>query len=154
MGRIRAPRVQVGLHPGQTQLNALRRAREMRPDQGATIRVVSMLHNDHCGIRVRQNPAQLLAASRGGDFTALLSLLDPDVVLRADAAAVRMGAQIRSPGAQGARIAMVDGMPGAVWSVGGRPRVVFDFTVASDKVVAIDLLADPEDLAMLDLALN
>ena len=106
-----------------------------------------------------------LTASRGGDFTALLTLLDPDVVLRADAAAVRMDAQpeVRGPAAvaetfsgraQGARIALIDGAPGAVWSVGGRPRVVFDFTVAGDKVVAIDLLADPEDLAMLDLALN
>ena len=50
-----------------------------------------------------------------------------------------------------ARPALIDGSAGAVWSVGGRPRVAFDFTIAGGKVVAIELLADPEQLAALDI---
>jgi RNA polymerase sigma-70 factor (ECF subfamily) len=46
----------------------------------------------------------------------------------------------------------VDGVVGAVWSHGGRPRVVFGFTVARGKVVAIDLVADPERLSRLHIA--
>src|ERR1700694_2158559 len=56
--------------------------------------------------------------------------------------------------ARGARIALIDGVPGAVWSVGAQPRVVFEFSVADGKVVAIDLLADPEELGSLDLGIG
>jgi hypothetical protein len=45
-----------------------------------------------------------------------------------------------------ARPALVDGAAGAVWAPGGRPRVVFGFTIADGRIVAIDLLADPERL--------
>ncbi|HSL33659.1 MAG TPA: hypothetical protein VK871_08415, partial [Candidatus Limnocylindrales bacterium] len=104
-----------------------------------------------------------LAASRGGDFEALLSLLDPDVVLRADGAAVRAGANAEVRGAADvattfagrarfAEPALVDGRAGAVWAPGGRPRVVFDFTITNGLIVRIDLIADPERLADLDLA--
>jgi RNA polymerase sigma factor (sigma-70 family) len=104
-----------------------------------------------------------LAASREGDFDALVALLDPDVVLRADRAAVRTGASEEVRGAaavatsfsgraRAARPALVDGAPGAVWAPGGRPRVVFGFTVTDGRIVRIDLLADPERLARLDLA--
>jgi RNA polymerase sigma factor (sigma-70 family) len=76
--------------------------------------------------RQREVVDAFLAASRGGDFQALISLLDPDIVLRADAAAARMGApgELRgadavaatfSGRAQGARPALMDGEPGAVW---------------------------------------
>ncbi|MDQ1711271.1 MAG: hypothetical protein QOE45_721 [Frankiaceae bacterium] len=103
-----------------------------------------------------------LAASRGGDMAALLALLDPNAVLRADPAAVAYGAAPEVHGAaavaetfagraRAARLAAVDGAPGAVWSVGGVPRVVFAFTVAGDRVTAIDLLADPDRLAALDV---
>jgi SnoaL-like domain len=103
-----------------------------------------------------------LAASREGDFEALVALLHPDVVLRADQAAVREGAgsEVRgaaavagtfSGRAQTARPALVDGAPGAVWAPGGRPRVVFAFTIADGRIVAIDLLADPERLDGLEL---
>jgi RNA polymerase sigma factor (sigma-70 family) len=103
-----------------------------------------------------------LAASREGDFEALVSLLHPDVVLRADQAAVRAGADREVRGAaavagtfsgraRAARPALVDGAPGAVWAPGGRPRVVFGFTVADGRIVAIDLLADPEHLDALEL---
>jgi RNA polymerase sigma-70 factor (ECF subfamily) len=103
-----------------------------------------------------------LAASRGGDFEALLALLDPDVVLSADDAAVSVGAarQVRgasdvastfSGRARVAHPALVNGTVGAVWAPGGRPRVVFGFTIAHRKIVAIDLLADPERLRLLDV---
>jgi RNA polymerase sigma factor (sigma-70 family) len=98
-----------------------------------------------------------LAASREGDFEALVALLHPDVVLRADQAAVRAGADEEVRGAAAvagnfsgravrARPALVDGAAGAVWAPGGRPRVVFGFTIADGRIVAIDLLADPERL--------
>jgi RNA polymerase sigma-70 factor (ECF subfamily) len=104
-----------------------------------------------------------LAASRDGDFDALVALLDPEVVLRADRAAVRAGASEEVRGvaavagtfsgrARAARPALVDGAPGAVWAPGGRPRVAFGFTVTSGRIVRVDLLADPERLARLQLA--
>jgi RNA polymerase sigma-70 factor (ECF subfamily) len=104
-----------------------------------------------------------LAASREGDFDALVALLDPEVVVRAGRAAVRAGASEEVRGvaavagtfsgrARAARPALVDGAPGAVWAPGGRPRVAFGFTVTSGRIVRIDLLADPERLARLQLA--
>jgi RNA polymerase sigma-70 factor (ECF subfamily) len=106
-----------------------------------------------------------LAASRDGDFDALLALLDPDVVLRADHAAVQVGASKEVHGAaavaatfagraRAARPALVNGVAGAVWAPRGRPRIVFDFTMSDGKIVAIELLADPERLRRLDLAVR
>jgi RNA polymerase sigma factor (sigma-70 family) len=114
--------------------------------------------------RQREVVDAFLAASRGGDFEALLALLDPDVVLRADPTAVLTGAPGEVHGArevagmfagraQHARPATIDGVAGAVWAPGGRPRVVFGFTVADGKIVAIDILADPERLGQLDLTI-
>jgi RNA polymerase sigma factor (sigma-70 family) len=105
-----------------------------------------------------------LAAARGGDFDTLLTMLDPDVVLRADRAAVSAGASGEVRGAAAvaqqfsgrarvAQPALVDGAVGAVWAPGGRPRVVFDFTITHGKIVAITMLADPERLRQLDLAI-
>jgi RNA polymerase sigma factor (sigma-70 family) len=105
-----------------------------------------------------------LAASRGGDFEALVGLLDPDVVLRGDVGVVALGAagDVRGAAAVAdtfggrarfARPALVDGAPGAVWAPGGQPRVVFAFTIRGGRIVAIDLLADPERLRRLDLAI-
>ncbi|MBJ7598595.1 MAG: hypothetical protein DLM67_11990 [Candidatus Nephthysia bennettiae] len=54
--------------------------------------------------------------------------------------------------ARTAQLALIDGGPGAVWAPGGQPLVVFGFTMARGKIVAIDLLADPERLRQLDLA--
>jgi RNA polymerase sigma-70 factor (ECF subfamily) len=110
----------------------------------------------------REVVAAFLAASRGGDFGALLRLLDPQVVLRADPTVVGFGAaaEVRGPRgvaetfvgrAQGARLALIDGLAGAVWSVGGRPKVVFAFTVHADRVVAIEMLGGPETLEALEL---
>jgi RNA polymerase sigma-70 factor, ECF subfamily len=102
--------------------------------------------------RQRQIVEAFLAASRGGDLGALIALLDPDVVLRADAEVVRMGAppQVRGAAkvaetfagrARTARLADLDGEPGLVWSVGGEPRVVFRFTFAGGTIVAIAMEA-------------
>ena len=112
--------------------------------------------------RRREVVAAFLDASRNGDFTALLALLHPEAVLRSDAVAARMGAaaevrgatevaQFLSGRARAARLVLVDGTPGAVWSLRGTPKVVFVFTVEDGVVTAIDLLADPERLAVLDL---
>ncbi len=103
-----------------------------------------------------------LAASRHGDFAGLLRLLDPNVVLRADPTVVGFGsaAEVHGPSAvaetfagraQGARLTLIDGLAGLVWSVGRQPRVVFGFTVRHGRVVGIELLGDPETLAALDL---
>jgi RNA polymerase sigma-70 factor (ECF subfamily) len=105
-----------------------------------------------------------LAASRRGDFQALLALLDPDAVLRADSTVVQSGAAPEVRGAEAvaatfsgraraARLALINGAPGLVWSQGGQPRVVFEFTIRDGKVVGIELSADPERLAGLDLRL-
>jgi RNA polymerase sigma-70 factor (ECF subfamily) len=114
------------------------------------------------GNRQREIVDAFLAASRGGGFDALLALLDPDVVVRADAAAVAFGAAAEVVGAhavaetfsgraRAARLALIDGAAGAVWTQGGKPRVVFAFTVVGAKVVGIEMLADPDRLAALDL---
>jgi hypothetical protein len=114
--------------------------------------------------RQREVVAAFLAASREGDFEALLAVLDPDVVLRADRAAVDAGAprEVRgaldvadtcSGRARFARPALVNGAVGALWAPGGRPRVVFGFTVRRGKIVEIDILADPARLRQLDLAI-
>jgi RNA polymerase sigma-70 factor (ECF subfamily) len=121
----------------------------------------------------REVVAAFLAAARRGDFAGLLRLLDPDVVLRADAVAVEMAtartsvgaptlrdevhgvdavAQVFAGGARAARLALVDGLAGAVVSIGGRPMAVFGFRVRDGRVVGIEVLADPENLVDLDLA--
>ncbi len=103
-----------------------------------------------------------LAASRGGDFDALLAVLDPDVVLRADQTVVHTGASREVHGAlavarqfsgraRAAKLALVNGAIGIVWAAGGRPRVVFNFTTVGKKIIAIDMLADPERLLELNL---
>jgi len=112
--------------------------------------------------RKREVVDAFLAASRGGDFDALLAVLDPDVVLRADSAAVAAGASREVRGARAvaetfkgraraAQPALVNGAAGAVWAPGGQPRVVFGFTITRGKIVAIDLLSDPAHLAQIDL---
>ena len=116
--------------------------------------------------RRREVVNAFLAASRGGHFSALLAMLDPEVVLRADSAAVLAGAAREVRGAQAvgetfsgrarfAQPALVNGEVGAVWAPGGQPRVVFAFSIADGKIVEINLIADPERLSELDMvALN
>jgi RNA polymerase sigma-70 factor (ECF subfamily) len=103
-----------------------------------------------------------LAASRGGDFQGLLSLLAPEAVLRADAAAVTIGAASEVRGAREvagtfsgrartAQPAIIDGAVGAVWAVGGQPRIVFEFAITDDKITEISMIADPDYLSEIDL---
>jgi RNA polymerase sigma-70 factor (ECF subfamily) len=112
--------------------------------------------------RRREIVRAFLAASRNGDLGALVAALDPDVVLRADPAVVRIGAEAEVRGAQtvaaffsgrarAARLALINGVTGLVWAAGGRPRVVFSFTLTGGKITAIDLLGDPGVLDQLDL---
>ncbi|MET0693608.1 MAG: sigma-70 family RNA polymerase sigma factor [Propionibacteriaceae bacterium] len=111
--------------------------------------------------RQRQIVDAFLAASRNGEFDALLALLDPEVVLRADPAAVAFGATAEVRGAaavaetfsgraRAARPALVDGAPGLVWSRGGQPQMAFSFTVRDGIIVQIELLADPERLSQVE----
>jgi RNA polymerase sigma factor (sigma-70 family) len=113
-------------------------------------------------VRQRKIVDAFLAASRNGDFTSLLALLDPDVVLRADATAVQTGATNDVIGAaavakqfagraRAARLALIDGVAGLVWAPGGQARVVFDFTIVDGKIVEIEILADPDRLRELDV---
>jgi RNA polymerase sigma-70 factor (ECF subfamily) len=114
--------------------------------------------------RQRQVVDAFLAASREGDFEALLSVLDEDVVLRADygaagasrlirgARAVAGGALSFSRFAPFARPALVNGAAGLVTVREGQPLSVMGFTVVRGKIAEIDVLADPERLQRLDLA--
>ncbi len=114
--------------------------------------------------RQREVVDAFLVASREGSFDALLAVLDPDVVLRADHAAVAAGASEEVRGAsavakqfsgraRAAQVALVSGAVGAVWAPGGRPRVAISFTIKRGKIVAIDLIADPTRLGQLDLVI-
>ena len=114
--------------------------------------------------RQREVVTAFLAAARSGDVDVLRALLDPDVVLRADAEAVRTGATgahgaddvaktFSGRVARAARIATVDGAAGLVWAPGGETRVVFGFTVLDDRITSIDVLADPGRLHRLELEL-
>jgi RNA polymerase sigma factor (sigma-70 family) len=118
--------------------------------------------SDAARSRKREMVAAFLAASRGGDFGALLALLDPGAVLVADPAAVQMGAAAEVRGAdalaatfagwaKGARLALADGVPAAVWAPGGRPKAVFTFTISDGKITGIALDGDPDRLRDLDI---
>ena len=103
-----------------------------------------------------------LSAAREGDFLALMALLDPEAVLRADSEAARMGAkelihgarlvaETFSGGAKVTRLFSVDGSPGLAWMAGKTPRVVFEFFIDEGRITEIDLLADPATLAEINL---
>jgi RNA polymerase sigma-70 factor (ECF subfamily) len=106
-----------------------------------------------------------LAAARGGDFAALLAVLDPDVILRTDRAVVPAAAPGEIRGAElvagravvgrarAARPALVNGAVGVVVAPLGRLLMVLRFTIEQGKIVAIDAVADPDHLDQLDLAL-
>jgi RNA polymerase sigma factor (sigma-70 family) len=106
------------------------------------------------------------AAARGGDFDALVAVLDPDVVLRSDfgerraaaprvtrgAAAVARQAVIGAlPNAQ-LHPALVNGAAGVVVTVGGRPFAVLGFTVTEGRIVEIDAIADPDRVSRIAAA--
>jgi RNA polymerase sigma factor (sigma-70 family) len=105
------------------------------------------------------------AASRNGDFDALVAVLDPDVVLRSDGGLARPRLTLELHGARSVaeqavastrlspfvRPALINGAAGVVVATRGRPLFVMAFTVTGGKIVAIDVLADPERLQQLDL---
>jgi ketosteroid isomerase-like protein len=107
-----------------------------------------------------------LTASRDGDFDTLLTVLDPDVVLRIDGGAVRAGLSREVRGARAVaeqtltfsrlspfvRPALVNGAAGVVVAPRGRPFSVMGFTIRGGKIVEIDILADPARLSRLDVS--
>jgi RNA polymerase sigma-70 factor (ECF subfamily) len=119
----------------------------------------------------RQVVEAFLAASRKGDFEALLAVLDPGVVMHADQAALNAasragkGALSIAPQIRGARevattflgkaaaakAALVGGELGAVWAPGGTPRAAFRMTIVDGRIAAIELVADPTRMAELEL---
>ncbi len=116
--------------------------------------------------RQREVATAFLAASRGGDLSALVAVLDSAVILRADAAAVPAGkaavlrgadAVARGAVASGGRaghsqLALVDGTVGIVFAPGGRLQVVLALTSRGHRIVAIEVIADPDRLRRLRLA--
>ncbi|MFI7609718.1 sigma-70 family RNA polymerase sigma factor [Nonomuraea terrae] len=131
-------------------------SRARRRVQGAAVRP------DPDVARQREVVEAFLAASRGGDFDALVAVLHPDVVLRTDSGPVA-GAWNELRGAltvaeqafmfrrfaEFARPVLVNGVPGVLTVRDGRPLSVMAFTVAGGKVVALDILADGDRLARL-----
>jgi ketosteroid isomerase-like protein len=113
--------------------------------------------------RQRQVVDAFLAASREGDFEALVAALDPDVVLRADlgdqsistvirgARAVAEQALMFTGYARFARPALINGAVGVVTAPEGRVFSVMGFTIADGKITELNILADPERLRRLDL---
>ncbi|MEV6896375.1 sigma-70 family RNA polymerase sigma factor [Amycolatopsis sp. NPDC051372] len=115
--------------------------------------------------RSRRAVEAYLAAARGGDFEALLQLLDPDVVLQADAVvsgapapvvlrgvrSVSKGALLASDRARGTQVALVDGLPALVLAPRGRLEVVLTFTFDGDRITAIDVIGDPKHLSALEI---
>ncbi|MFS3127656.1 sigma-70 family RNA polymerase sigma factor [Nocardioides sp. Bht2] len=105
-----------------------------------------------------------MAAAREGDFSRLLELLAPDVVVDGDAAAAAMGtptlsgrdevATFFNGAAQAAFSAFVEDRPGAAWMQRGKPQVAFDFSIVDGRVAAIRFRAEPELLAAVRLRKN
>lgn len=147
----------VGRSPAATrQLASRARRRVQEPPRG----------------RAGSRPAKkvldaFLAASRAGDFEALVAVLDPDVVLRADSGALVGGAAasklVRGARtvagqalmfrqfADSSRLALVNGAIGVVTAPGGLPLAVMGVTVADGRITGMYILSDPERLARLDL---
>lgn len=133
----------------QLASRARRRVREGTPNPDADLKVQ------------RRVVDAFLAASRAGDFEALVRVLDPDVVFRTDGggigplarppvvgAAEVAGIILRrgTPFARFARSAIVNGAAGAVIRAPHQPTIVAGFTVVGGRIVAIDLIADPAKL--------
>jgi RNA polymerase sigma factor (sigma-70 family) len=102
-----------------------------------------------------------LTAARGGDLASLLLLLAPDAVMRADLIGQRMGTDpvydgaaavaARFNGARGAAPVTIDGELGAAWIQAGAVKVAFVFHVGAGLVREVELIADPEVLATMDV---
>lgn len=103
------------------------------------------------------------AASRDGDFEGLMAVLAPDVELRADATAVRLGggvpllrgaeavAEAMKGRARAASVALVNGSPALVATQNGRLRIAVGLTIEDGRIVAVEAIADPARLRALDV---
>jgi RNA polymerase sigma factor (sigma-70 family) len=134
----------VGCSPAAARQLASRARRRI---QGSDVPDSSDRSERHAIVRA------FLAAAHGGEFAALLEMLDPDVIMRADQQSVRMGADAvltgaqavagRFQGAADAQVATLDGRPGLVWALNGKVMVVFEFTFDDDgRVARVDQRAD------------
>ncbi|UBU10213.1 sigma-70 family RNA polymerase sigma factor [Nonomuraea gerenzanensis] len=113
--------------------------------------------------RRRKVVEAFLAAARGGDFEALLAILDPDVVMRVDTGGglwTISGASAVAGQASGfqrfttshvVEAVLVNGVIGLVGMENGRPRSVMSFTITDGRIAALDLLSDPPRVAALRL---
>jgi RNA polymerase sigma-70 factor (ECF subfamily) len=112
--------------------------------------------------RKRRIVDAFLAASKNGDFEGLLAVLDPDVVFRADEAAVRLGslAEIRGAAAvagtfkgraQAARPALADGTMAAAVIFGGKLRIVLRLAFAGDRISGVEAIADAARIGGMDV---
>ena len=138
----------------QLASRARRRVRGAAPDQDTDLS------------RQREGVEAFLAASRRGDFEALLAVLDPDVLVRADRAAVPPGAAREVRGAPAvaeqalifarrarfAQLALVDGAVGIVVAPRGRLILIMVLKVTGGKIFEIEVIADPARLHQLELA--
>ena len=123
----------------------------------------------------RELVSAFLAASRDGDFERLVTVLSPEVVLRADERAVQTAAVNRGHGApelvaeirgsscvantfkgraRAAMPALIDGEAGAVWAIGGRVQSAFLFTIEGARITGIDIIMDTAHLAELDMKIG
>jgi len=141
----------VGRSPAaarQLASRARRRVRGVPPVVGTELRLQQSIVED------------FLAAARDGDFEALLKALDPDVVVRSNGAdAVRGAAAVagRTSGfarfAQVTLPALINGAVGMVVAADGRPITVIVFSVADEKIVAVDIIDNPDGVAGADLTI-
>ena len=123
-------------------------------------------------VKKREIVSAFLAASREGNFNALLQLLDPEILLTADDMAVKTAAANKAKGAPpfesemrgatvvaetfkrralGAQLALINGSVGTTWIGGGKPRVAFLFSIENGKIQGIDVVMDPEDLKEMEV---
>jgi len=123
-------------------------------------------------LKKREIVSAFLAASREGNFNALLQLLDPEILLTADDMAVKTAAANKAKGAPpfesemrgatvvaetfkrralGAQLALINGSVGTTWIAGGKPRVAFLFSIENGKIQGIDVVMDPEDLKEMEV---
>jgi len=155
----------TGRSPDAARQLASRARRRVQGDDAAQPGGVGNISGERLA-RQRAVADAFLAASRGGDLAGLLAVLDPDVVLHADPAAAPSGAPAVLHGARavayGARaasvrsrhsaVALIDGVPGIVYAPGGRAALVLAFSYRGDLISSIDVIADPDRLEALELA--
>jgi RNA polymerase sigma factor (sigma-70 family) len=150
----------VGRSPVATRKLASRARNRIRGMKGTLSDAYGSEGTPHS--KRREVVRAFLDAAHKGEFERLVALLDPNVVLRADAAAAAMGGPAEVIGAEGvagvfsgravaARAALIDEDPGLIWAQGGQTRVVFDFVFDDDVITAIDMVAAPEDIADFDI---